>query len=109
MNDGSIVFERRDIQNYFDFRGKYSIALKLDSELKFSGVFEAGFQENTKSKDTLFPDKSLDLKKQTDKEIDLVNPTANSKLWLEMQRIELLKGKEIQAHINMIHPELLFT
>lgn len=61
MNDGSIVFIRKDIQDYFDFRGKYSVALKPHSELKFSVVFEADFQENTKSEDTLLPDKSVDL------------------------------------------------
>lgn len=36
-----------------DFRGKHSV--------KFSGVFEADFQETTKSKDTLLPKKATDL------------------------------------------------
>lgn len=45
MNGGSIiVFIRKDIQNYFDFRGKHSIALKPHSEAKFSDVFEANFK-----------------------------------------------------------------
>lgn len=56
MNDGPImVFIKKDIQNYFDFRGKYSIALKP------LGISEADFPENTKSKDSLLPDKAVDL------------------------------------------------
>lgn len=56
MNDGPImVFIRKDIQNYFDLRGKYSIALKS------SGISEADFPENTKSKDSLLPDRAVDL------------------------------------------------
>lgn len=61
INDGlPTVFIRKHIQNHFDFREKYSSALKPYLELKSSGVFEADFPENTNSKDSLLPDKHVD-------------------------------------------------
>lgn len=56
-----IIFIRKAIQNYFDFRGIYSIALNSHSKLKSSAVFEAEFSENTNSKDSLLPIKSVNL------------------------------------------------
>lgn len=53
--------KKKDGENYFEFREKYSSALKPDLELKSSGVFEADFSENTKSKDSLPSDNDIDL------------------------------------------------
>lgn len=61
MDDGPIVFIRKQIQNYFDFRRQCCIALKPHSQVKSSRVSEADFSQNIKSKGSVLPDTAADL------------------------------------------------